>query len=1230
MSKDDDLKDRLDELFSSTRTDGGTDLRTTSISEAARLESPLAAISGESIFDTFTEAVFITDVDGNIIYINSAFEQIYGYSRDEAIGENPKIIKSGLIPFDGYHDFRSELLNKQVVTGEMVNKSKDGRLIQIEGSNSPILDNNGEIVAFLAVHRDITERKRAEENSLKQATELATVFEVSAAAATVMQPEELLQLVVELTKERFNLYHTHIYLLNENKDALILASGAGEPGRKMVAQGWKISFDSVRSLVARAARNHKGVIVNNVQLDPDFLPNELLPDTAAELAVPLIVGKNLLGVLDVQSDQVDYFTEKDVNTYSTLAFQVAIALQNARQYEHTQQGLNALEVINKAMMVINQTTDLDEILGGMLEQAIIQSNYDAGLISFFDPQLERLILVEHQGLPEVMYNRLIEHGFDNTPCDLVYQLKKIVYVQDIYDLPDDLKEKAFVFNGPKKFGFKSYFGIPFISQGGVFGTMCLFNYSKVGISDFQKDVLQAISQQINISYDRAMQYERTQATLAGTQALYTGSAQVIAAESAEDVLLALVENTELRQLDRASIAYFDQPWEEAPPDSAMTVAAWQRSGDQPLSPAGSSFPVRGNPFFSTIQPGQASILFDVRTDERLDQVARDAMTATGMRGGLVMPLVAGEVWFGILTGQSLSPLKLSEEDVRRINTLVDQAAAVIQGLRLQDEMRERVSELTTLQRMMSREAWASYQAQAGGESLGYLFDKVQVKPLSHELVSRNVEGGNGRSSEVDVLADALKDVFSTTLAVRGEPIGVLGVQQESGYVLTQSDEDFLLAVSEQVAQAMERARLIEQTQKAAVELQAVADVSTATSTILNPEELLQSVVDLTKRNFGLYHAHVYLLDDNGKSLNLVVGAGEIGRGMALEGWSIFLDEQYSLVASVARTRKGQVITDVRQYEGYMPNPLLPHTLSELAVPMIVGDTLLGVFDVQSDVVGRFTEDEDVSVYGTLASQVAVALQNANLYEEQLNTVERLRELDNMKSAFLANMSHELRTPLNSILGFTQVIREGLDGPLTDMMVSDLELIEKNGKHLLNLINDVLDMAKIEAGRLTLSPEPLSLYELLEDVIISNGLLAKDKNLYLNLVADPDADWTVMADHVRMRQIFINLIGNSIKFTDRGGITVELEKLLANNELEKDRIQVRVCDTGVGVPPERLEDIFEAFSQVDSTTTRKAGGTGLGLPISRRLVELHGGKLWADSKGIPGQGSVLYLELPIGN
>jgi signal transduction histidine kinase len=288
--------------------------------------------------------------------------------------------------------------------------------------------------------------------------------------------------------------------------------------------------------------------------------------------------------------------------------------------------------------------------------------------------------------------------------------------------------------------------------------------------------------------------------------------------------------------------------------------------------------------------------------------------------------------------------------------------------------------------------------------------------------------------------------------------------------------------------------------------------------------------------------------------------------------------------------------------------------------MVVGHKVIGVFDVQSNRLNRFT-DEDMRTFTTLATQTAVALQNARLFEEQTITVERLRELDHLKTSFLANMSHELRTPLNSILGFTQVILEGIDGPLTDYMVSDLQLIEKNGKHLLNLINEVLDMAKIEAGRMSLTLESVDLRELLEDVLETTSAQAREKSLYLELESEQDESLVISADQMRLRQIMLNLVGNSIKFTMQGGITVNLKRF-------SDMVTIRVRDTGIGVPADKLETIFEAFSQVDTSTTRKAGGTGLGLPISRKLVEMHGGKLWAESSGIEGEGSIMILELPV--
>jgi signal transduction histidine kinase len=220
------------------------------------------------------------------------------------------------------------------------------------------------------------------------------------------------------------------------------------------------------------------------------------------------------------------------------------------------------------------------------------------------------------------------------------------------------------------------------------------------------------------------------------------------------------------------------------------------------------------------------------------------------------------------------------------------------------------------------------------------------------------------------------------------------------------------------------------------------------------------------------------------------------------------------------------------------------------------------------------------------------------------------------------MSHELRTPLNSILGFADVMLMELDGPLTQHMSTDLKLIQKNGQHLLHLINDVLDMAKIESGRMNLNPEKFRLHDMLEEVISITSTLASERNISLRIAEDSDRDVMIYADNTRLRQVMINLVNNAIKFTEKGKIEIRAVKQ------DSATILITVKDTGIGIPPEKLEDVFQEFTQVDTSTTRKVGGTGLGLPISRRLIQMHGGQLWAESTGIPGEGSTFIVELPI--
>jgi signal transduction histidine kinase len=568
-------------------------------------------------------------------------------------------------------------------------------------------------------------------------------------------------------------------------------------------------------------------------------------------------------------------------------------------------------------------------------------------------------------------------------------------------------------------------------------------------------------------------------------------------------------------------------------------------------------------------------------------------------GGIRQMVNVMEEQVGTLYLQPDPTRPVTEDDKAMVASIARQIAQQVENIRLLADATRARAEAEEATRRLTHETWQSYTLGRDQANLGFVYDSNQVIPLSE--ASRELKTG-----------------FAQPLTVRGEPIGELSVAGWEN--IPPEAAELTTAIANRVSVHLETLRLAEELQKRAAELQAVAKLSTTVSTVLDPGELLQSVVDLTKDRFDLYHAHIYLFDDTRSTLLLAAGAGDIGRKMVAKQHAISADEEKSLIARTARERKAIFVNNVRSEPGFLPNPLLPDTRSEMTIPMIVGDQMLGVFDVQSATTGGFSED-DVNIYTTLSAQVAVSLQNARLYVEQAATLAQLRELDRLKSSFLANMSHELRTPLNSILGFADVMIEELDGPLTENMTNDLGLIQKNGQHLLHLINDVLDMAKIEAGRMNLTPERFHVHDLFEEVTSITSTLASEKNLALFIDEDSDSAVELFADRTRLRQVLINLVNNAIKFTEKGKIS------LRTSQQEK-LISICVKDTGVGIPPDKLEDIFQEFTQVDNSTTRKAGGTGLGLPISRKLVEMHGGRLWAESTGIPGEGSSFFVELPI--
>ena len=531
------------------------------------------------------------------------------------------------------------------------------------------------------------------------------------------------------------------------------------------------------------------------------------------------------------------------------------------------------------------------------------------------------------------------------------------------------------------------------------------------------------------------------------------------------------------------------------------------------------------------------------------------------------------------------------------------------------------------------------------EQVGYAFSGEKLEAVRHSNPN-----GNGSKTE---------NAIHAALTETGKPIGAMIVEQQPQSPWTVEDESLADAVARQVSLQIQNLRLLASTERARAEAQAAtqrfmhegwesfldsihqderigysydqgsvepyADKSVSdvdfqeTVSVLDeqvgnlylktdPERPLtdddKSLVAAVANRLGQQVENLRLLADASRARS---EAEEATRRLTREGWQAYAAEQSESTHGFVYDMNRVSVLDSIPQDVNISQPL-----------MVRGEpighlSLAGLENVSPDV---------QDLLAAIATQTSLHLETLRLTEELQRRAAELEELDRLKSSFLANMSHELRTPLNSILGFSDVILEGIDGPLSEYMENDVRLIQKNGQHLLHMINDVLDMAKIESGRMNMHPETVKVHQILEEVLAITSTLANNKNLELYIEADSDGDVEIFADITRIRQVMINLVNNSIKFTEQGCVTVRVDR----NDCKSVVILVR--DTGIGIPADHMESIFTEFAQVDTSTTRKVGGTGLGLPISRRLAEMHGGRMWVESTGISGEGSKFYVELPL--
>jgi signal transduction histidine kinase/HAMP domain-containing protein len=413
----------------------------------------------------------------------------------------------------------------------------------------------------------------------------------------------------------------------------------------------------------------------------------------------------------------------------------------------------------------------------------------------------------------------------------------------------------------------------------------------------------------------------------------------------------------------------------------------------------------------------------------------------------------------------------------------------------------------------------------------------------------------------------------------------------------------------------ERTRDLEQSVR---ELKALEEIGRAVASSLDLNALLATIVtravELSQADAGAIYSY-----DAGRHLFELAEAYGVDRAFrdAVRAVRVKLDE--SALGFSARKREPISIPDLAQAPHY---PFRDLTLkagfhSALVVPLIGQDEILGALVVQRRATGDFPAGT-VGLMQTFAHQSVVAMANARLFREIEQKGRELAVANEHKSQFFANMSHELRTPLNAVLGYSELLVDGLYGAMPEKSIEVLERIQTNGKHLLGLINDVLDISKIEAGQLTLALEDYSVQALVETVVASAGSLAQKKGIELKIAVPGDLP-AGRGDQRRLTQVLLNIVSNAIKFTDTGSVEVRVGAL--NGEFN-----IAVHDTGPGIAPEDQARIFDEFQQVDNSMTRQKGGTGLGLSIARRLVNLHGGHIEVQSS--VGVGSTFNIVLPV--
>ncbi|MFL4976032.1 MAG: GAF domain-containing protein [Microvirga sp.] len=997
------------------------------------------------------------------------------------------------------------------------------------------------------------------------------------------------------------------------------------------------------------------------------------------LAVPLFREGVPIGAILVRRAEVRPFSEKHIAVLQTFANQAVIAIENVSLFDEVQARTAELQdsleyqtATSDVLSVISRSpSHVLPVLKAIVHTAGNLCRADLALFYSLENGMYRLVAANNPEATLVKY--ALERPIPPGRGSLV---GRTALERSTVHLPDCLSDPEFTYQHHQRVGaFRSMLGVPLLRDGTPVGVFSLLRTAAKPFSDKQIELVETFADQAVIAIENARLFAEVQARTKELQEsleYQTATSDVLNVISRSPNQLQPVLDAIVETAGRLCGAYDANLWLRQ--GERLKNAAHRG----PIPVDFDSWPIGRGWTAGRAFVDRATVHVDdlAASDEFPD--GKTMALRLGHRTIVSTPLMRKDEAIGVLAVRRTEVRPFSEKQIALLQTFADQAVIAIENVRLFDEVQARTAELSesleyqtatsevlnvisrapsqlqpvfeaiveTAGRLCEAEYAlvyrlqdGKYQVAASNNAEAELIRYAREHPLApgrESVIGRTAL--EGRTVHIpDCLTDPEYKVleyqkvgkYRTNLGIPlvrdGVTIGVIGLMRSVVKPFTSKQVELVETFADQAVIAIENVRLFDEVQartgelsRSVSELQALGEVSHAVNSTLDLETVLSTIVAKAVQLSATDAGAIYVFSNLRQKFRLRATYGMSTELIeAIGQQSIGLGESY--IGGATQRREPLQVPDLKDEPPTSMRDIVLHAgyRGLLVVPLLRPNRIVGALVVRRKEPGVFPQST-LDLLQTFAAQSVVAIQNARLFSEIEEKSREIEIASRHKSQFLANMSHELRTPMNAVLGFTEMMSDGLYGQLPDKALKALERVQANGRHLLGLINDVLDLSKIEAGQLTLALDDYSIGQVVQTVLSGTESLAKAKGLALTAKVQEGLP-IGRGDERRLTQVLLNLVGNAIKFTDKG--SVEIAAGAADGFFD-----IAVRDTGPGIAPDDQKRIFEEFQQVDSSSTRQKGGTGLGLAISQRLVEMHGGTIAVES--VLGEGSTFRIAVPV--